>query len=99
MKKNIHPQYYQKTKTTCACGSTFIIGSTKPEIQTEICGNCHPFYTEKEKLLDTAGRVEKFKTRISMKKKLPKKKSANRQSKQQNLTIKKIKPIKKKKNE
>ncbi len=63
MKQNIHPQYYPKAKVRCACGATFAIGSTKPEIQIEICGACHPFYTGKEKLIDVAGRVEKFKAR------------------------------------
>ncbi|HDH31334.1 MAG TPA: 50S ribosomal protein L31 [Candidatus Wolfebacteria bacterium] len=64
MKSNIHPQYYPKTKTKCICGNSFTIGSTKQEIQTEICGNCHPFYTGKEKLIDSAGRIEKFKARL-----------------------------------
>jgi len=63
MKKDIHPQYYPNAKVRCACGATFTIGSTKPEIQVEICSQCHPFYTGKEKLIDTAGRVEKFKAR------------------------------------
>jgi len=63
MKKDIHPAYYTNAKVTCACGNTFTIGSTKPEIHVEICYNCHPFYTGKEKLIDTAGRVEKFKAR------------------------------------
>jgi large subunit ribosomal protein L31 len=63
MKKDIHPQYYPNAKVRCACGATFTVGSTKPEIQIEICSQCHPFYTGKEKLIDTAGRVEKFKAR------------------------------------
>lgn len=63
MKKDIHPEYYPKAKVTCACGATFTMGATKPEIEVEICSNCHPFYTGKEKIIDTAGRVEKFKTR------------------------------------
>ena len=63
MKKDIHPQYYSKAKVRCVCGANFTIGSTRPEIQIEICGNCHPFYTGKGKLIDTAGRVEKFKAR------------------------------------
>ncbi len=67
MKKDIHPQYYQKAKVKCACGAIFTIGSTKPEIQVEICSACHPFYTGKEKLIDTAGRVEKFKARTAKK--------------------------------
>jgi len=63
MKKEIHPQYYPKAKVTCACGNVFYVGSTQKEMQTEICSSCHPFYTGKEKLVDTAGRVEKFKKR------------------------------------
>ena len=63
MKKDIHPQYYPEAKVHCACGKTFAVGSTKPELQVEICYNCHPFYTGKENLIDTAGKVEKFKAR------------------------------------
>ena len=63
MKKDIHPIYYSDAKITCACGTVFKIGSTKKEIQTEICSQCHPFYTGKEKLIDTMGRVERFKSR------------------------------------
>ena len=65
MKKNIHPQYHQNAEIKCACGASFVIGSTKPEIHTEICSHCHPFYTGKEKLIDTTGRVEKFKARVA----------------------------------
>ncbi len=65
MKKDIHPKYFDKAKTTCACGATYDFGSTKETISVEICGNCHPFYTGNEKVLDTAGRVEKFKTRAT----------------------------------
>jgi large subunit ribosomal protein L31 len=68
MKKNIHPKYYNDALIHCACGKTFKIGSTKPEMQTEICSACHPFYTGKEKIIDTAGRVEKFKKRLEKKK-------------------------------
>ncbi len=64
MKKNIHPQYHPKAKIKCICGNIFTIGSTKPEISVEICSNCHPFYTGKDKIIDTAGRVERFKKRL-----------------------------------
>lgn len=60
MKKDIHPKYYPAVKATCACGNTFTVGSTQPEINVEICSACHPFYTGKEKLIDTAGRVDRF---------------------------------------
>lgn len=63
MKQNIHPTYYPEAKVRCACGNKFIVGSTKPEISVEICNKCHPFFTGKEKLIDTAGKVEKFKAR------------------------------------
>jgi len=68
MKRDIHPKYYLKAKVKCACGNEFTVGSTKPEIRVEICSACHPFYTGKEKLIDTAGRVEKFKARTAKKK-------------------------------
>ena len=60
MKTDIHPTYYSQAKVICACGNTFTTGSTLAEIHVEICSNCHPFYTGKQKLVDTAGRVEKF---------------------------------------
>jgi large subunit ribosomal protein L31 len=63
MKTDIHPKYYDKATATCGCGKVFHIGATLPEIHVEICSNCHPFYTGKEKLIDTAGKVEKFKQR------------------------------------
>jgi large subunit ribosomal protein L31 len=58
--KTIHPQWYSKAKVTCACGHSFTVGSTKPEIQVEICSACHPFYTGEMRYVDTQGRVEKF---------------------------------------
>lgn len=59
MKKDIHPKY-DTCKVTCACGNSFETRATVPEIKVEICSECHPFYTGKQKLLDTAGRIEKF---------------------------------------
>jgi large subunit ribosomal protein L31 len=67
MKKDIHPKYYNEVKVTCACGREFITGSTLPEIKTELCSACHPFYTGKQKLVDTARRVEKFEARLKAK--------------------------------
>lgn len=64
MKKDIHPKYYSDAKITCACGAEFKVGSTMEKIHVEICSQCHPFYTGKEKLLDTAGRVDKFRARM-----------------------------------
>ena len=68
MKNNIHPKYYAKAQISCACGNAFIMGSTKEKIEVEICSNCHPFYSGKGKLVDTAGRIEKFKRRLAKKK-------------------------------
>jgi large subunit ribosomal protein L31 len=63
MKNAIHPTYFPEARVVCSCGNSFTVGATKEEIKVEICSNCHPFYTGEEKLIDTAGRVEKFKTR------------------------------------
>lgn len=64
MKKNIHPNYNAAVAVICSCGNKFTTGSTIEAINTEICSNCHPFYTGKQKLLDTRGNVERFKKRI-----------------------------------
>jgi len=63
MKTEIHPQYYTDAKVSCSCGNTFTVGSTQKEIKVEICSACHPFFTGNEKVIDAAGRVERFKTR------------------------------------
>ncbi len=63
MKAEIHPQYYTDAKVSCSCGNTFTIGSTQKEIKVEICSACHPFFTGNEKVIDSAGRVERFKAR------------------------------------
>lgn len=69
MKKEIHPEFNKDAKVNCACGASFIVGSTSKEIKVEICSQCHPFYTNQEKIVDTAGRVEKFKARRAAAKK------------------------------
>ena len=66
MKQGIHPDYKIAT-VTCACGNTFETRSTKPQIRVEICSNCHPFFTGKQKIVDTEGRVEKFLQKYKMK--------------------------------
>jgi large subunit ribosomal protein L31 len=66
MKEGIHPQY-QKATITCACGNVLETRSTVPVIHVEICSNCHPFFTGKQKFVDTAGRVERFKRRYGIK--------------------------------
>lgn len=67
MKKDIHPAYFTNTVITCACGRTFTTGSTVETIHVELCSACHPFYTGKQKLVDTARRVEKFQSRAGKK--------------------------------
>jgi len=74
MKKDIHPKYSTNSKATCVCGAVFAVGSTMDSIDVEICSQCHPFYTGKEKVLDTAGRVDKFKKRAESTKITPTKK-------------------------
>lgn len=73
MKKDIHPTYYPKAKITCACGAVFRAGSTVENIHVEICSKCHPFYTGKQKLVDTARRVDKFQKRAAQKETVAKK--------------------------
>lgn len=70
MKKDIHPKYYPDAQFKCACGNNWKGGSTLSEVNVEICSNCHPFYTGKEKIVDTRGRVEKFRKRLEKQKKL-----------------------------
>lgn len=79
MKKNIHPEYYSKAKISCACGNSFVAGSTLPEVKVEICSACHPFFTGKQKLLDTARRVEKFEERAAKKNTAKKSKTAKKE--------------------
>ena len=67
MKKDTHPDYQMAT-ISCACGKTYNVRSTKAEQKIEICANCHPFFTGKQRFIDTAGRVEKFRQRYSTKK-------------------------------
>jgi large subunit ribosomal protein L31 len=67
MKDKIHPKYYENAKVTCLCGNTITAGSTKPEIRVEICGKCHPFYTGEQRIVDSLGRVERFKKRYKIK--------------------------------
>ena len=70
MKKDIHPKYNTKAKVICVCGNTFETGSTQDEIKTELCSACHPFFTGKQKLVDSARRVEKFKAKVEATKKM-----------------------------
>jgi large subunit ribosomal protein L31 len=65
MKKETHPKYFPKAKIICSCGNILTVGSTMPEIHTEVCSKCHPFFTGKQKLLDTSGRLERFKKLVA----------------------------------
>ncbi len=65
MKDGIHPKYNENIKVTCTCGNEFETGSVEPEIKVEVCSACHPFYTGKQKLVDVAGRVDKFKKKLA----------------------------------
>jgi len=66
MKTEIHPQY-QQVQVHCACGETFMTGSTKKELRVEICSKCHPFFTGKQKLVDSAGRIDRFQKKYAKK--------------------------------
>ena len=65
MKKDIHPKYYDKAETICSCGEKWNLGSTKKKTHVELCSQCHPFYTGNDKIVDTAGKVERFQARAA----------------------------------
>jgi large subunit ribosomal protein L31 len=66
MKDKIHPEYYNDAKVICSCGNTFTTGSTQKVLKVELCSKCHPFFTGEQKIVDTAGRVERFKRRYKL---------------------------------
>ena len=68
MKAKIHPKYYDKAQMICSCGNTFTSGSTKEVVKVELCSKCHPFFTGEQKIIDSAGRVERFKRRYNLNK-------------------------------
>ncbi len=68
MKEKIHPKYYNDAQVVCSCGNTWTTGSTKKQLRVELCSKCHPFFTGERKMIDTAGRVERFKQRYKMNK-------------------------------
>jgi len=81
MKPEIHPKYYSESKVTCVCGNTWITGSTQPEIRTEICSNCHPFYTgDLARLVDTEGQVDRFYKRLQARQEYVEAKDAKEQA-------------------
>jgi large subunit ribosomal protein L31 len=67
MKDGIHPTYYSEAKVSCACGNTWVTGATQEEIRTDVCSACHPFYTGEQRIVDTAGQVERFMRRLERK--------------------------------
>ncbi len=64
MKENIHPKYYPEATVSCACGNSWITGATQEEIRTDVCSACHPFFTGEQRIVDTAGQVERFMRRL-----------------------------------
>ncbi len=68
MKEDIHPEYYPEARVICACGNSWTVGSTKPEIRTDVCSECHPFYTGEQRILDSGGQVERFLKKLERRK-------------------------------
>ena len=64
MKAKIHPKYYPEARVICACGNSYTVGSTSPELKVDICSQCHPFYTGEQRIVDTAGQVDRFMKRL-----------------------------------
>ena len=64
MRQGIHPTWYPEAKVTCNCGRSWTVGSTRPTIQTDVCSNCHPFYTGEQRIVDTEGQVDRFMKRL-----------------------------------
>jgi large subunit ribosomal protein L31 len=91
MQARIHPKWYENAKVTCACGNTFTVGATVPEIEVEVCSACHPFYTGQMKYVDTAGRVDAFKAKRAG----AKKKVISKTEKRHRKKLKKLKKIQK----
>jgi len=71
MKSKIHPQYFDDAKIVCTCGNTFVTGATVAEIHVELCSNCHPFYTGKQRFVDSASRIDKFRKKVEVAKEQP----------------------------
>ena len=107
MKKEVHPQYHSSVTVTCACGNAFMTGSTLPELHVEVCSACHPFYTGKQKFVDTQRRVERFQERVAKKTEIAKERkgekvkraraAARKSQKELTATKKELKAIKEKK--
>jgi large subunit ribosomal protein L31 len=72
MKKGIHPEYFPEARVACGCGNSFTTGATKPLIKTDICSACHPFFTGEQRIVDTAGQVERYMRRLERREELGK---------------------------
>lgn len=92
MKKTTHPKWYPDAQISCVCGNTFTVGSTKPQIQVEICAACHPFFTGEMRYIDTQGKVEKFqaKQKAAQEKGWQKKKKKEETKEEQPRTLKEM---------
>lgn len=75
MKESIHPSYYADATVTCVCGNTFKTGSTQKEVRVDICSQCHPYFTGKQKLMDTEGRIDRFRKKYGTGAAIPGKKA------------------------
>lgn len=82
MKQGIHPTYYPEATVVCSCGNTWTTGSTKPEIHTDVCSACHPFFTGEQRIVDTAGQVDRFMRRLRSKDEIKAKVRAEAESRQ-----------------
>ncbi len=96
-KKEIHPKYYPKATITCSCGAKFVVGSTEEKVQIEICSQCHPLYTGKQKFIDTAGRLERYEKRVKKSKVLQDSKTKAKNKKTDKKKVKKEKKVTKQK--
>jgi len=67
MKEKIHPKYYDDAQVNCSCGNTFTVGATQPTLKVELCSKCHPYYSGEQRIVDTAGQVERFRKRFKIK--------------------------------
>lgn len=92
MKAQIHPKWYPEAKVTCACGNSFTMGATVPEIKVEVCSNCHPFYTGQMKFLDTAGRVDAFRAKMAGSKKVLSKTAKRALKKEKRIAAEQARP-------
>ena len=90
MKKDLHPEYHKDAKITCSCGNVIPAGSTRKNLKTELCSKCHPFFTGQRKLVDTAGRVDKFKARVNAAKEAQAAKTDRQSKKKKKVVIEKI---------